>query len=367
MKNRIYLAVSLIAFSACVFYACSSEKKKEEPLVIEEVSMGGSASSDALGLAKLSEYGFFEEPLAALKPKEGVIEYSLNTPLFSDYAHKIRFVKIPKGQKTQFNPNEVMDFPVETILIKNFYYPEDFNQPQGKRRILETRLLIKEASDWKALVYVWNDEQTDAILEVAGKNIEVSWKHTDGQIKQINYSVPNLNQCKGCHDRSEKLVPIGPTARQLNGTLNQDKSKPNQLVQWKELGLLAGLPDMKDVLKMAIWNDPSTGTLNERARAWIEINCAHCHRNDGPAKTSGLLLLASENDPFRIGVGKPPIAAGKGSGGLKYDIVPGKPEESIFYYRINSTHPGIMMPELGRKLVHEEGAALIKQWIQEMN
>lgn len=366
MKNRVLLTISLIAFSLSVFYACNSAKKNEEPLAIEEVSMGGSSSSNNLGLAKLSEYGFFEESLAALKPKEGVIEYSLNTPLFSDYAYKARFVKIPKGQKVQYNPTETMDFPTETILIKNFYYPEDFNQLKGKKRILETRLLIKEASDWKALVYIWNDEQTDAFLEVAGKNIEVKWKHTDGQLRQVNYSVPNLNQCKSCHDRSEKLVPIGPTARQLNGPLNQDHDLPNQLTDWQSLGLLEGLPDLKEVSKLAVWDHPESGTLNERARAWIEINCAHCHRTDGPAKTSGLHLLASESDPFHLGLGKPPIAAGKGSGGLKYDIVPGKPEESIFYFRINSTHPGIMMPELGRKLVHDEGVALVKQWIEQL-
>ena len=92
----------------------------------------------------------------------------------------------------------------------------------------------------------------------------------------------------------------------------------------------------------------------------------HCHRADGPAKNSGLYLLASENDPSRLGVGKAPVAAGKGSGGLLYGIVPGKPDESILQYRIESVHPGVMMPELGRSITHEEGVALVRQWIKEM-
>jgi hypothetical protein len=72
------------------------------------------------------------------------------------------------------------------------------------------------------------------------------------------------------------------------------------------------------------------------------------------------------NASTQLGIGKAPVAAGKGSGGRLFGIVPGKPEESILQYRIESTHPGIMMPELGRKLVHEEGVELVRQWISEM-
>ena len=64
---------------------------------------------------------------------------------------------------------------------------------------------------------------------------------------------------------------------------------------------------------------------------------------------------------------KTPVAAGRGSGGRMYNIVPGHPEESILVYRINSVDPGIMMPELNRKLIHKEGLELIQTWIREMN
>lgn len=125
------------------------------------------------------------------------------------------------------------------------------------------------------------------------------------------------------------------------------------------------IPEMSSVAKLVSYDDESVA-VSERARAWLEINCAHCHRADGPAKNSGLYLLSSENDPSRLGVGKAPVAAGKGSGGLLYGIVPGKPDESILQYRIESIHPGIMMPELGRSVTHEEGVALLRQWIKEM-
>ena len=111
---------------------------------------------------------------------------------------------------------------------------------------------------------------------------------------------------------------------------------------------------------------PRSGTLDARARAWLEINCAHCHNPDGPARNSGLDLLASQRNPTSFGIFKTPVAAGLGSGGLSYDIVPGQPDQSILAYRIASTHPGVMMPELGKRLVHEEGVALIRQWIAAM-
>jgi uncharacterized repeat protein (TIGR03806 family) len=303
--------------------------------------------------------------LKKLSPAEEVIPYALNSALFTDYAFKQRFVKIPKGAKVNFNSDDVLGFPDGTILIKNFYYPADFNKPTEDIHILETRLLINENGIWKALPYIWNDEQTEAYLNVAGKSLPVSWTHFDGTIKNINYSVPNMNQCKGCHLRGEKVMPIGPTARQLNGDNNFQSGKENQLLHWLEMGVLENMPDLSKVARLAAYDDP-TVSINDRARAWLEINCAHCHRADGPAKNSGLHLLASENDPAKWGVGKAPVAAGKGSGGLLFDIVPGKPDQSILHFRIESVHPGIMMPELGRSITHEEGVALVKKWIESM-
>ncbi len=81
---------------------------------------------------------------------------------------------------------------------------------------------------------------------------------------------------------------------------------------------------------------------------------------------SGLDLLASQQNPTSFGILKPPVAAGIGSGGLPYDIVPGKPDQSILAFRIASIHPGIMMPELGKRLVHTEGVALVREWIAKM-
>ena len=172
-----------------------------------------------------------------------------------------------------------------------------------------------------------------------------------------------MNQCKGCHVSDGILKPIGPTARQLNMDFQYPDGVDNQLDKWEKLDLLLNLPKTNLIPKIADWDDPHSGSLNLRARAWLEINCAHCHNKNGPAKTSGLFLDYYERNQKSLGINKPPIAAGRGSGDLKYDIVPGDPEHSILIYRFNSTDPGIMMPELGRTLVDKEGLQLIKDWI----
>jgi uncharacterized repeat protein (TIGR03806 family) len=318
----------------------------------------------------LSEYGFFKGKLADQIPAEGVIPYRLNTPLFSDYAEKLRFVKLPVGQTIPYNDKEVLAFPVGAIIIKTFYYPLDFRQPDAGRRIMETRLLVHEERGWKALEYVWNDDQSDAYLEVAGETKEISWIHNDGKKRTIQYTMPNLNQCKGCHNRNEQMIPIGPSARQLNGDFhyveNGQKTVDNQLTHWQKLGVLTDLPPLENVPKAAVWNDPASGSLDARARVWLDINCAHCHSNQGPAKTSGLILSHNETDLTKLGVMKAPVAAGKGSGGRQYSIVPGQPDKSILLYRLESSDPSEMMPELGRKTTHVEGAALVREWIKAM-
>ena len=357
--------LQVFCFVLLAFLLLSCETKKQETIIVAEETIKANPDLISIGKITLSEYGFFKGALKDLSPTEGVIPYSLNSALFSDYAYKKRFVKIPATVKVKYNPDDIFDFPEGAVLIKNFYYPADFRNPEKDIRVLETRLLIKEAGTWKTLPYIWNDEQTEAYLNIAGKNINVSWTHFDGSARQVNYSVPNMNQCKGCHLRGDKVMPIGPSARQLNSEHNYTSGKQNQLIHWVESNVLEGLPAINNVPALAAYEN-ATESIDKRARAWLEINCAHCHRADGPAKTSGLHLLASVTDQSKIGIGKAPVAAGKGSGGLLYSIVPGKPDESILQFRIESLHPGIMMPELGRKLKHEEGVELVRQWISEM-
>ena len=317
--------------------------------------------------SQLSEYGFFAGNIAEMIPAEGVIPYDLNTPLFSDYARKARFVRVPPGKKIPYNDTLVLDFPVGTEIVKTFYYPVDARNSAKGRNLIETRVLIKEEAGWKALPYVWDDQQTDAFLDVAGARKEIHWKDEKGKKKKLDYVVPNMNQCKGCHLYADALSPIGPSVRQLNKDFTYgSQGTDNQLQYWKEKGILEGLPELSKIPHLPDWDNPQTASLESRARAYLDINCGHCHNSQGPANTSGLYLDIHTQDPAQLGILKSPIAAGRGSGGRKFDIDPGNPNSSILVYRMESEDPGVMMPELSRKLIHQEGIQLIRDWISGM-
>jgi uncharacterized repeat protein (TIGR03806 family) len=351
VRGGLFFLLSVLMVNAC-------KPKNEAPNIVFEEEVLNRVDNGHLGHKNLSDYGFFTGFLVDLVPAKNVHPYELNTPLFSDYAQKKRFIYLPEGSIIEYHPTEVFDFPVGTVLIKNFYY-DDAQLINQKGRIIETRLLIKKAREWQALPYIWNSEQTDAILEITGGAQEISLLGK----KPIDYQIPNMGQCKSCHQRNGTLQPIGPTARQLNRNHLDDGGKSiNQLRRLSRLGLLS-VSEKEAFPKFSVWNDPKTGSLDERARAYLEMNCAHCHRKEGPAKNSGLYLMSTSNSQHALGIMKAPVAAGSGSGQLAYDIVPGQPEASILLHRMNSTEPAVMMPELGRKMIHKEGVALIRSWI----
>ncbi len=245
----------------------------------------------------LSEWNLFTGRLSELHPNEGVVAYELNTPLFSNYAAKHRFVWMPKGTSAAYQDRELFEFPVGTVLAKTFGYD----------RLLETRVLVRTASGWTALPYVWNAEQTDAKLEMTPAPVRVTY-----QGQTFDYAIPGANQCASCHSRSKVATPLGVKARNLN--------RDGQLEHWAQIGYLRGAPRANEIPKAAVWNDGATGTLDARAQAYLDVNCAHCHES---GFRSGNLLVGME-----------------------------------------SLDPKVMMPSLGRSVVHREGVALIHEWLQ---
>jgi len=315
---------------------------------------------------QLSDYSFFTGELKDLIPADQVYPYAINTPLFSNYAEKARFIYLPKGKKMSFAQQGPFVFETGAVLIKNFFYHEIQGDTLSPRKIIETRLLIKEEEGWKPLNYIWNEQQTNADLNYVGKNVPVSWQDKKGEEKQVKYVVPNLNQCKNCHNSNNKITPIGVTADQLNQRYSALQEKINQLDYFKQAGILSHFSSAAAYKPMPVWDDVLNASVENRAKAYLDANCAHCHSAQGSAKNSGLYLNYHQKDQRKRGILKPPIAAGKGSGDFKYDIVPGHPEESIFIYRVSSNDPAIRMPEIGRSIVHEEGLALLTQYIKEL-
>jgi uncharacterized repeat protein (TIGR03806 family) len=318
---------------------------------------------DALPLAMLSDYGLFEGDLAELEPGPWLMPYTLNTPLFTDYAYKARHIYLPPGERMRYLGPEALEFPVGTMIFKTFYYPEDFRQPEGPRRILETRVLALHSDGWQAYGYRWNDEQTDAESKVTGKVLDVSWIDALGDNRNTNYIIPNVVECENCHQIGDPLQPLGPKPRNLNGLYPYASGEANQLAHWSAEDWLENAPDPSTVEALPVFGDPGSGSLDLRARAYLDINCAHCHRPEGDAENSGLYLNLENADDAALGICKTPVAAGGGSGGLRYAISPGEPDSSILMYRMISNDLDVAMPELGRTVQHDEGVALIRDWI----
>ena len=344
--------------------------------------------------ASLSEWGLFTIAPGHIAPHAGMVTYDLATPLFSDYAQKWRTIWMPKGVHAAYDPDQWFDFPVGTIVTKTFYYTTPATKdPQGSGivlkatpalyqtgvdgldlthvRLIETRLLVKRTGGWVALPYVWNADGTDATLARTGAEIPLEMRDGTTQA-QFVYSVPNQNQCAGCHAQdyhTRAIDPIGLKARHLNRDFPGAGGEINQLRRLVAMGYLTGVPGAPKigagVPRNADWQDANAGVAAD-ARAYLDINCSHCHNAVGAARTSGLWLDAKTLDPRVLGLCKPPVAAGRGTGDRSFDVIPGHPERSIIPYRMASTDPGEMMPELGRALEHEEGVDLISRYIAAM-
>ncbi len=302
----------------------------------------------------LSDWNLFSGANHSLKPlSDNTLVYSLNSSLFSDYADKFRTISLPANTRARLDSDGSINFPNGTIISKTFSYPE---------QLLETRLLVKRETGWEALPYVWNNQKHQATLKRTGAIIKL--KNSGGNIP-ANYIVPNTNQCAGCHQLNQsikQIEPIGPNIKNI---------PVEQLQEWIDTGYLTisnGLSLVQVANNNAInvnWQDVSL-PIDVRARAYLDINCGHCHSPTGPGDTSGLYLNNSDVKKVRLGVCKAPIAAGQGTGGNLFSIVPGQPENSIMIYRMNSTDPGAMMPELGRTLAHLEAVELLSNWIKAM-
>jgi len=317
----------------------------------------------------LSSHRFFTGRAALQQPNQGVVPYDINTELFTDYANKHRFVWLPPGTAAPYDPRRPFEFPLGTVLIKTFAYPRNQTDPSRGEDMLETRLLVHTAEGWVGRPYVWNADNTDAQLKQIGATLDVAGIQADGEFGMFKHIVPNANQCKGCHRAFDDLTsPIGPNARNLNKDYPYADGAANQLTRWAALGILAGAPaDPRDAPQAAVFDEPESGSVAERARSYLDVNCAHCHNPTGPARTSGLFLEFDETNPTRLGLCKQPVAAGRGTGGRSHVVDPGSPDSSILTFRVESDDPEIMMPELGRTRAHAEGLVLIEQWIADMD
>jgi uncharacterized repeat protein (TIGR03806 family) len=314
----------------------------------------------------LAGWGLFRGNGATQEPALGVIPYEVIAPLFSDYSIKHRFIRLPAGKKMTYSDTSKWGVSDGTILVKTFAFPRDTRASGKGERLIETRLLVREAGLWSVLVYKWNDEQTEARRFVAGTRLPISWIDEMGQTHEQTYRIPSTEDCKTCHGGKEEVEPLGLRTRQLDRTFDHGEGPENQIDYLARLGSFEQAPPRageRPRLSDPMGDDP----LAARARSYLEGNCAHCHRQGGDSQSSGLWLNLENEAREHLGICKIPLAAGRGAGNLDFDIVPGEPDQSIMVFRMESTEPDIKMPEMPSLEPDRSGAQLIREWIAAMS
>lgn len=291
---------------------------------------------------KLSELPVFEGVLSDLVPRFGVYLYELNSGLFTDYAAKQRLIRLPNGQAMEYaGDDQLPDFPDNTLIAKTFYYNIDDRNPDLGKQIIETRILLKLEGIWQAADYLWNDEQTEAFYDEDGGEFPISYIDSNGDTQDVSYLVPSRSECIVCHFNNTVVTPIGPKLRSLNFNPNNEYVNINQLQFFIDEGILEFAPDPASMALLPDWEDVASYTLEERARAYMDINCAHCHNPTG--------VVGVFDMDFRYEV---PYA-----------------DSGIFTHkdeieaRTQSTLPNYRMPQLGRTVVHDEAVALLVAYL----
>lgn len=307
----------------------------------------------------LSEYNFFEDNLADLSPVYGVLPYELISPLFSDYSKKKRFIWMPDGSEAVYiDDNTELDFPVGTMIIKNFYYNNVV--PGNSTRIIETRLLILKNEGWVFANYKWNETQTEAVFDLSGSFVNVDFNE-GGENKSVNYKIPGESECFLCHQSEDgKPFPVGVKPQNLNKSFAYEDGVKNQLQKMIEMGYLKNnLPSsIESVVDYADASQP----LELRVRSYLDINCAHCHSDFGHCSYRPMRFDFKDNsDPFNLGICVE--AAEPLDENLTKIIEPGNADNSVIVARLKSNNEAIRMPLIGRSILHDEGVALIEEWI----
>ncbi len=311
----------------------------------------------------LSQTGAFRDPVQSqLQVSESLIPYELNVPFWSDGATKARWVSVPQAAKVAFRAEGEWTFPPGTVFVKHFDLATDETQP-GVTRRLETRLLVCDATGGVyGVTYKWRTDQRDADL-LATNQTEAIFINTATGVRTQSWYYPSRQDCLTCHTPLAGGV-LGVKTRQLNRASTFPSGvSDNQLRAWNHVGLLE--PELSEaklatLSKLARAED-LTRSLEDRARSYLDANCAQCHRPQGTvANFDARYDTPMANQNLING----PILIDEGIDGARV-IAPNDKWRSIMLMRL-SRLDGTKMPPLAHSEMDPRGAALLQAWIESL-
>jgi uncharacterized repeat protein (TIGR03806 family) len=314
----------------------------------------------------LSQTGAFKNT-RDLTPAEGLIPYDINVAFYSDGAAKSRWLLVPQqdpptSSKIQFAPTGDWRFPNGTVFVKHFEFATDETQPDRKHR-LETRILVRDANGGVyGLTYKWRPDNTDAELLTTNLT-ETLQVRTPTGIRTQTWYYPSRQDCRTCHSANAGGV-LGLKTSQIN----RDFSFPcgitdNQLRAWNHIGLFEPALNEAEVTsyaKLARADDPKR-SLEDRARSYLDVNCAYCHR---PGGTVAYFDARYDTPLEKQGLINGPVLIDEGLDRARV-IVPNDVWRSIALLRISSLE-GLKMPPLAHQTLDQPGNALLRTWIESL-
>jgi uncharacterized repeat protein (TIGR03806 family) len=295
----------------------------------------------------------------------GLIPYSVNVQLWSDGAHKQRWMAIPGNAQIEYKRTHGWNFPDGTVLVKSFALERQAGQPETQYWI-ETRLMVKQQNEWVGYSYRWNDEQTDATLvdaKGADVDFEVRDDQTVGGARKQTWHYPSRAECMVCHSRAANYM-LGLTEHQMNRDHDYGGVRMNQLEMLEKLGAFKEkLPKPPaDLLRLT---DPfdDRADLRVRALSYLHANCSNCHINAGGGNAAFEIELDSKPNQAELYDARP-VHTTFGIDGAKV-IASGKPDKSLLLYRMERRGHG-QMPPLATSLVDKQAVELVRKWIEQL-
>jgi uncharacterized repeat protein (TIGR03806 family) len=309
----------------------------------------------------LSQTGVFAD-LRALKPAAGILPYDLVLAFWSDGAVKTRWAAIPEG-KVAFSATGEWKFPPGTVFVKTFELPVDAAQPSRRRR-LETRLLVVDRMGGVyGVTYKWRADLGDADLLATSATEDITLRDAAGNTHVQTWYYPGREDCLTCHN-AHTAGQLGPKTRQLNGSYAYaDGTTENQLRRWNRLGLFEPALQERDIatLPALARADDASRTLEDRARSYLDANCAHCHR---PGGTVANFDARYDTPAGQQHIVDGPVLIDQGVDRARV-VSPHDPWRSIMLMRVD-TNDDRRMPPIARKTIDTGGVALLREWIEGM-
>jgi putative heme-binding domain-containing protein len=329
---------------------------------------------------KLSETGLFAS-VKEHKVAPGVVPFSINAEQWADHATAERFLALPGTSTARMYDSAVsipggffsgtVFFPKDGVLARTISIEMERGLPESRRR-LETQLLHFDGTVWHGYSYAWNDEQTDAVLVPAAgsdRALTVTDDEAPGGKRKQTWHYPSRAECMTCHNPWAGQT-LAFTLPQLDRDHDYGTIRDNQVRALQHAGLIELLhnPEDEDSDHFRMprpLTDPNAvaAKLDARARSYLHVNCAHCHRFGAGGSVDLELKYDTPLDRMKV-LEMLPVQGTFEMPNARI-LAPGDPYRSALYYRMAKLGRG-RMPHIGSEIVDERGLRLIHGWIRQL-